>query len=175
MNFQNDIIKIEIVCSKRVRNLIIEGKALVFKSLAISQKVDLSLITTVPQAVINQLNNIQKNFMWNGKNPKIKHSTFSNSYEDGGLKDVDVFKKVINLQCSLIKEMYDENFHEWKIIHSYLIKTIFCKNFKFHPYPEPSKRSLKNVPNFYKEIIASWAKCFSCSPYLQSAILSQFL
>ena len=79
--------------------------------------------------------------------------------EDGGLKDVDVFTKVISLQCSWIRGLYDENFHEWKIIPSYLIKTNFSKNFKFHSYLEPSLRSLKNIPNFYKEMITNWTKC----------------
>ena len=91
------------------------------------------------------------------------------------MKDVDVFTKFIILQCYWIKRLYDENFHEWKIIPSDLIKTIFCENFKFLPCLEPSTRSLKNVPNFYKEIITNWAKCFFCSPYLPSAILSQLL
>ena len=91
------------------------------------------------------------------------------------MKDVDVFTKVISLQCSWIKRLYDENFHEWKIIPSCFIKTIFCENFKFHPCLDPSIRSLKNVPNFYKEMITNWAKCLSGSPSLPSAILSQFL
>ena len=90
------------------------------------------------------------------------------------MKDVDVFTKAISLQCSWIRILYDENFHEWKIIPSYLIKTIFFKNFKFHPCLDPSKRSLKNTPNFYKEMITNWVKCLSYSPSLPSAILSQF-
>ena len=135
-----------------MRNLTTEGTVLVFKSLAISKIVHISLITTVPHAILNQLNNIQKNFTWNGKNSKIKHSTLSNSYQDGGLKDVDVFTKVITLQYSWIKTFYVENFHEWKIIPSYLIKTIFCKNFKFHPCLEPSIRSLKT----YQISIKKW-------------------
>ena len=61
MNFQSHIVKIEIVLRVwRMRNLIIEGKVLVFKSSAISRIVHLSLITTVLHAVINQLNNIKK-------------------------------------------------------------------------------------------------------------------
>ena len=124
--------------------------------------------------MINHLKNTQKNVIWNGKNPKIKHSTLSNSYEDGGLKDVDVFTKVIGLQCSRIKKLYNEIFHEWKIIPSCLIRTNFYENFKLRRYLEPSKRSLKNVPNFYKEIIPNWAKYLSCSPYFPLAILSQF-
>ena len=88
-----------------MRNLTIEGKVLVFKSLAISKIVHLSLMTAVPHAIINHLNNIQKKFIWNRKNPKIKHSTLSNSYKDSGLKDVDVFTKVISRQCSWIKKI----------------------------------------------------------------------
>ena len=57
--------------------------------------VNLSLITTVPHAIINQLNNIQKNVMRNRKNPKIKHSTLSSSFKDGGLKDFDVSTKLL--------------------------------------------------------------------------------
>ena len=131
-------------------NLTIEGKILVFKSLAISKRVHLSLTTTVPHGRINQLNNIQKSFIWSGKNPKIKHSTLSNSYEDSSLKHDDVFTKFISLQCSWIKRLCDEIVHEWKIIPSYLIRAIFRKHFKFHPCLKPSIRLLKNVPNFYK-------------------------
>ena len=173
MNFPGHIGNIESVLRLwRIRNLTIEGKVLVFKSLAISKKVQLSFLTTVPHAIINQLKNIQKNFIWNRKNPKIKHSTLSNSYKNGGLKNVDVFTKGISLQCSWIKKLYDENI---KITPSYLIKTIFCENFKFHTCLEPSIRSLKNVPDFYKDMITNWAKCLSCSPSSPSAILSQFL
>ena len=91
------------------------------------------------------------------------------------MKDVDVFTKIISLQCSWIKRLYGEHFHEWKIIPSYLIKIIFCKNFKFYPCLDPSIRSLKNVSYFYKEMIKNWAKCLSSSPSSPSAILSQLL
>ena len=45
----------------------------------------------------------------------------------------------------------------------------------FHTCLEPSLRSLKSVPNVYEEMITNRAKRLSCSPYLPSAILSQFL
>ena len=77
-----------------MRNLTIEGKILVFKSLGISKIVYLSLVTMAPHAITNQLNNIQKILTWNRKNLKMKHSTLLNSYEDGGLKEVDIFTKV---------------------------------------------------------------------------------
>ena len=63
----------------------------------------------------------------------------------------------------LDRKIYDENFHEWKIIPSYIIKKIFRENFIFRPCFEPSISSLKIVPNFYEEMITNWAKSLSCS------------
>ena len=61
MNFQSHVVKIKSVLRVwRMRSLTIEGKVLVFKSLAISKIVHLSVITTVPHAIINQLNSIKK-------------------------------------------------------------------------------------------------------------------
>ena len=61
MSFQSHIVKPESVLGLwRMRNLTIEEKVLVFKSLAISKTAHLSFITTVPHVIINQLNNILK-------------------------------------------------------------------------------------------------------------------
>lgn len=61
MNFQSLSVNNEnILRLRRTKNLTIEGKVLVFKSLAISQIVHLSLITKAPHAIINQLNVIWK-------------------------------------------------------------------------------------------------------------------
>ena len=57
MNFQSHIVKIENgLRLGRMRNLTIDQKAFVFKSLAILKIVHLSLITTVAHTVINELN-----------------------------------------------------------------------------------------------------------------------
>ena len=41
---------------------------------------------------VEQLNIIIKNFTWKGTKPKIKDSTVCKSYENGDLKDVDIFQ-----------------------------------------------------------------------------------
>ena len=48
--------------------------------------------------------------------------------KDGGLKNVDIRRKIISLQCSWIKRLYADSFHEWKIIPLHLISKIFGKN-----------------------------------------------
>ena len=40
----------------------------------------LVLVKTIQPSIIDQLNKTQKNFIWNGLNPKIKNSTFNNNY-----------------------------------------------------------------------------------------------
>ena len=87
-----------------MRNLTVEGK-IIFKTLAISKIIHLSLVTNVPTEIINELNKMEKEFIWNGNNPKIKHSTLCNKYENGGLKNVDIISKVISLQCSWMKRL----------------------------------------------------------------------
>ena len=115
-----------------MRSLTVEGKITIFKTLAISKTIHLSLATNAPTEIINELNKIQKQFIWNGNNPKIKHSTLCNKYENGGLKNVDILSKVISFQCSWIKPLYDNSSHPWKIIPSYLIDSHLRKYFKFY-------------------------------------------
>ena len=59
----------------RMRDLSIPGKITVFKTLAISKIVHLALVKTITNSIIQELNKIQKEFMWKTGNPKIKHDT----------------------------------------------------------------------------------------------------
>ena len=59
----------------RSRNLLFKAKLPVFKTLVTSKVIHLVLVTNVPHAIIGQLNKSQKDFIWNQKYPKIRHST----------------------------------------------------------------------------------------------------
>ena len=47
----------------RTRNLTVQGKITIFKTLAISKVIHLALVTNVPLVIIVQLNEIQKDFI----------------------------------------------------------------------------------------------------------------
>ena len=66
-------------------------------SLVIWKIIHLALVTEIPSSVINLLNKIQMEFIKKRKNPKIKYSTLCNKYENGGLKNVEVFPEVVSL------------------------------------------------------------------------------
>ena len=74
----------------------------------------------------------QKNFIWQGKKAKIKHSTLCNGYKMGGIKNVDLRNKAISMQCSWVKRLFEDDFHDWKIVPLFLIDKHLGKNFKFH-------------------------------------------
>ena len=81
-----------------MRNLALEGKIVIFKTKGISKIVFQSFITTVPNYVVNVLEKIQKVFLWNISAPKIKHETFCNDSKAGGLKNVDIPRKITLLE-----------------------------------------------------------------------------
>ena len=81
-----------------------------FKTLAISKIVFLALLTKIPYQVVKQLEKIQKS--WKDPTPKIRHETTCKDCKDGGLKNVDISCKIVSLQCSSIRRLYDNYFHE---------------------------------------------------------------
>ena len=79
---------------------IVTGK--IFKSLAISQLVDLALITLVPNNVIIELKKMQKNFLQGNESAKINLDTW-NYFNNGGLKSADISSKLPALKSSWIQ------------------------------------------------------------------------
>ena len=71
---------------------------------------------TIPSSIIQELNKIQKEFIWKTRNPKIKHGTLCKNYENGGLKTVDIMYEVVSLKCSWIKRLHGNNSHNSKVI-----------------------------------------------------------
>ena len=69
----------------KMRRLTLEGKIVIFKTIAISKIVFQAFITTVPKHIINELKKIQKVFFWNNSSSKIKHETLCNDNKARGL------------------------------------------------------------------------------------------
>ena len=91
-----------------MRNLSLLGKITIFKTLVLST-------VTIPTATVELLGKIQE-FLWGKNNSEIKHDTLCNDYENGGLKSVDIFSKIVSVQCSWIRRLYDEKFYPWKVM-----------------------------------------------------------
>ena len=119
-NFCEYIVKIENILKLwRMRQLTLEGRITLFKSLAVSKIIHLSLITKLHNNTIDLLHKIQKNFIWHGKKAKIRHSTLCNGNEKGGIKNVNLRNKITSMQCSWVKRLFEDDFHDWKVIPHY--------------------------------------------------------
>ena len=77
-----------------MRQLTLEARIKVFKSLAVFKVIHLSLITTLHNNTIDLLYRIQKNFIWQGKKAKVKRSTLCNGYERGRIKNFNLRNKI---------------------------------------------------------------------------------
>ena len=58
-----------------MRNLTLEGRMGVSRTLPISKIVFLALLTKIPYRAVKELEKIQKSFLWKNSIPKIKHET----------------------------------------------------------------------------------------------------
>ena len=97
-NFLNHIIKLQNILNMwRMRKLYLPGKISIFKTLAFSKTIHLTLVTFVLSSTIHLLNKIQKIFLCDKKTAEIKYTSFCYDYADGGLKSVDIFPKIVSL------------------------------------------------------------------------------
>ena len=121
------------------------------------------------------MHKIQINFIWQEKKAKIKHSTLCNGYEKGGIKNVDLRNKITSIQCSWVKRLFEDDFHDWKVIPLFLIGKHLGKNFKFHNNIDISNDILSKFPSFYQDIFIKWINNFTSKPTLPSMILSEVI
>ena len=68
----------------------------------------------------------------------------------GGIKNVYLKNKITSLQCSWVKRLFEDDFHDWKIISLFLIAKHLGKNFKFHNNVDISNDILQDFHLFIK-------------------------
>ena len=142
------------------RGLTLAGRILIFKSLALSKLLYACTMKVPSKFIIDQLNTLQKNFIWNNKRPKIKHSTLIADYKEGGYKDVDIENKIAALKTKWVTRLIDKNFHPWKIIPNLLLSDTGGVDVIFHQNLQVSKQciaQIKQFPKFYQDLIQIWA------------------
>jgi hypothetical protein len=154
----------------RWRNLSVHGKITIFKTLALSKIIFASYLSCVPNTIINELKKIQKDFIWSGKPPKVKHNTLIGDYESGGLKDIDIKLKITSLQLSWLKRLFSQNHHPWKNIPIKMLTDKFGSSEIFFPNVVLSPPT--NLPKFYKQIIIKWSE-ITQNPLTLPNILNQ--
>ena len=68
----------------KIRNCTREGTIIIFKTIVISKIVFQLYITVIPKHIINDLEKVEKAFLWINCMPKIEHETPLKDYKNGG-------------------------------------------------------------------------------------------
>ena len=96
-------------------------------------------------------------------------------FAEGALRNVDIKSKLISLQCSWVKKLFDDNCHDWKTILLFLIIMYFCKNFHFRSDLSFNSSLFDSFPDFYKKILINQSTYFVINSEVQSCIQSNFV
>ena len=114
--------------------------------------------------------------LYSCKGGRDENETISPDFKNGGLKNVDINKKIASLQCSWIKRLYDDSFHEWKLIPLKLIKKSFGDELKFHSNLSFNNSYVRIFPCFVEGVALARVFCsvdfarFLGASYLQSPL-----
>ena len=98
------------------------GKITVVKTLAVSKIILLFTNLPDPPAVfLQERTKICFQFLWNGKQNKIKKSVVCKPYEDGGLRMIDVYSFLCSMKLTWLRRITAES---------------HCREFVLNMYPE---------------------------------------
>ena len=130
------------------RWLSLAGKIQVFKSLISSRPVYIATMKNIPPHFLDDLQVLRKEFIWDGKRPKVNYSTLIGNYEDTGLPS-----KFKSLKIIWIKKFLGENnFHPWIAVAQEILQDlgrqkILCT---YLSWRKPRKDLYKNYSYFKK-------------------------
>ncbi|RUA06759.1 MAG: hypothetical protein DSY43_01270 [Gammaproteobacteria bacterium] len=157
------------------RNLTLYGKIQVLRSLALPKLLYVCSVLHVPEDFIKIIESTTQDFIWNGKKPKIKHSTLIGDYEEGGLKlpDFQSCLKANRVKWAIKLFQSNEENNNVSSIPSTYLKTIGG----FHQINDnfDRKRIPKNIPAFYKSVLTTWSEISENNSNDPNIIYNQYL
>ena len=160
LNFQEKIEKMRnCLGAWALRRLSLIGKISVIKSLVVPQIIHiLSPLQSNPQ-IINEINVLFFNFLWNGKGDKIKRDVVIRDYPDGGLKMLDIISFNKALKIVWIEKYLDENSKgKWKLFIDAELEPLGGPVVLNNLNKADTTKVAKGLSPFLKEVLEIWAE-----------------
>jgi Endonuclease/Exonuclease/phosphatase family./Reverse transcriptase (RNA-dependent DNA polymerase). len=139
------------------RNLSIQGRSLVAKTLLLSRFWYAATNQIVPKDVLDEIRKLTYDYIWQGKTAPICHEIASLSKERGGLKIMNVDLQIQALLSKWFQQLLSNSPQKWKSIVTWYLgegenaMNIFKTNFDL-------SRLKLNLPIFWKEVCKIWTK-----------------
>ena len=161
MNIDKQLNKCEKIISYwNKRHLTMIGKIVIIKSLLLPNITYIASCSIIPNDKMQLFKNMIYKFIWNGKTDRIKRSTLSKEYHEGGLRmiDIDLFIKSIHIRW--ITSLYEKTDENWKIFPMFYFnkfgKNLLLFKMNLHSIKNLNTNTLKTLPEFYQQLIKSW-------------------
>ena len=138
------------------RGLSLKGRVTILKSLALPKLLYPMSVLPIPAAVVNIVDNMIIDFIWNKGKPKIKKDVIVQSIEHGGIKVPRFATMVEANRISWIKRLMDDTNSRWKCILKDIIKPISVKHFT-ECYLDGDAINAIGIP-FYNQLYSLWNK-----------------
>ena len=145
-----------------------------------SKPVYIASMKSVPCYVVDSIQTLHKDFIWNHcKKPKIKHTTLISDYTNGGLKDTDINCKLRSLNFSWIARILRDksNFHPWKVIANEILRPVGgCDILHTNlSLSSETRKEIHNLPSYYKDLIMLFTKFANIDDFSNEEIIGQWL
>ena len=151
--------KIKTVCTLwRERKLRLKGKVIVVNSLLFSVCVYVMRVLDMPEWVVNVLNKIICDFIWEGKGVKIAQKTLIGKKKEGGLKLIDLEMKRTAIRVKTVQKYMERGLnYGWKeFFKKYLDEVGGIGDYGLFM---GFKQSMTvKIPEFYREVFEAWRK-----------------
>ena len=138
-------------------DLSLYGSILIAKTLGVSKLIYSSACVQTPAQVSDIVNKLVVNFIWNGKELKIKRDTLSGPKDKGGLELPDYEIATKSLQCAWVKRMKEGIGKQWMEIPSFYLENLGGPSIFDCDY-DLRLLNLSNMPVFYIDILKAWTE-----------------
>ena len=153
------------------RNLSLLGKITIIKSLILPQISFMFALIYIPKSILEQIDKMLNNFLWNGKPAKIKKSTIIAPIEKGGLRMPDVNAIHLASKINWYQRLNDDTNSKWKNTMLYMLN--INKDLLHRPLNQKWYSVCKT--SFHKQLLESWQIIHNNPSYNVKTILNQHL
>ena len=150
----------------KARNLTLFGKALIIKSLGLSQIVYAASNLNTPTEVQFTIKSKLFSFLWNKKKDKIKRESIYQDYDRGGIRMTDIDLMIKGLRLAWISRLLNPERRNWKSVPNYFFTKLGGLNF-FLRCNYDAKYLDPKLPIFYKDILSFFSELKSKYNYQQ--------
>ena len=148
-----------------------KGKVTILKLSIISQVSYLLSVLFVPDSILQKIDKLIFNFLWNGKTPKVRRDTIIGNINEGGMKMPDIFSIQKTSKISWIKRLSSEGNSKWKMLMLHMLSLNKC--ILSHKIPDVLINKCKS--SFHKQLLECWSVLKNIKPIGDNEILNEYI